>query len=188
MSSAGKWSVVRRFGSWIVLAVLAALLCTVRGVSEPVLAPATQDLSADAAFLVEAGILQGFPSSWCAQDGPVSKEEVVVVAARVHSYVVLRVAKGNMSEPLDRPLQRLYSLRPKGAGPVYGIGPESWAYPAALYLRWVDGVAPGRAQEVLSLAGRSRFECYAAARSSIERASQAHKEAQSDPVMQWGGQ
>ena len=181
---AGMPRLAPRFG----LVLLVALLCTVKGASQPALPAPGVDPAADVAFLRAAGVLEGFPESWLTQDGPISKEQAVVLGARVHSYVLLRVAKGNRTEPLDQAMNRAYALRKKTAQELWGIKVDHWAYPAALYLRWVNEVAPGRAEEVLSLAGRSRFECYAGARAAIERSASALEEAQADPVMQWGGE
>jgi len=165
--------------------VATVLLCGVQGAPQAALPPPGEDPAADICFLRTLGVLQDFPESWLSENGPVSPGEALVLCARVHSYVTLRIGEQDVTQPLDRLMRRLYALRKAQAAPLYGINPDDWAYPAALYIQWVDEVAPGRAEQVLSLAGRPRYECYAAARSTIEKAWAAYEEAQADPLMQW---
>jgi len=185
MDTAANGRAWSRVASRAGLVVLVALLCMVQGVSQPAWPAPGVDPAADVEFLRLTGILDGFSDSWVSQDGPVSKEEAVVLGVRLHAYVLLRIAEQNMSEPLDRKMNRFYALRKATAKELWGIPVTHWAYPAAMYLSWVDEVAPGRAEEVLRLAGQSRFEFYATLRSTIERTRKAYDEARADEVMQW---
>ena len=176
---------VERVVARVALVLLVGLLCIVPGMPRLSSADATGDISADAAYLKALGIVEGFPASWLGADGPVSKEEAVVLGARLHAYVALRVGEGDNAESLDHRMNRMYAMRPKDAGPLWGIPPSHWAYPAALYLQWVDGVKPGRAAEMVALEGTPRSVLYRTARSVIERVSILYEQAKDDPMMQW---
>jgi len=171
----------------VTIAVLAFLSLVPGGVLVSVAQPRTapgEDPREDILFLQSRGILEGFSARRLSENSALSPEEFILLCARIHSYVRLRVAERNRTEPLDQRMKLHYERRPAGSGVIYGIQPNSWAYPAALYLRWFDEIAPGRVDELMAHRGLGRFQVFAAARIAIERAEAARAASDTDPVLQ----
>lgn len=161
--------------------ILAANVASVQTNADAPLAP-----SPDIAFLTERGILDGVPLSAFANDGRLTRTEILFLSSRVHSYARVRVGLRDFVSPLDDVVHTLYSHYTGELEAVFGIGPSEWCYPWALYMdQVVDSGAPGRTEMLLAFEGVPRSRFLAELRRALERAEEAYEKvstAESLPV------